>query len=131
MEAIDRLAADTNAVIDLLRSDRADPPALRSARHVLLPLPAVGELFAGAHYSDRRDENLAKVEQVVTMWGVLHPDLHTARIYGRLRGSSRQQPRTSRMNDLWIAALCLQHELPLLTNDHGFEEIAGLQVIRW
>jgi predicted nucleic acid-binding protein len=37
----------------------------------------------------------------------------------------------SKLNDLWIAALCLQHDLPLLTNDHGFDHIAGLTVIHW
>lgn len=35
------------------------------------------------------------------------------------------------MNDLWIAALCLQHALPLLTNDRGFDTIDGLAVIHW
>jgi tRNA(fMet)-specific endonuclease VapC len=131
VETIDRLAADTNAVIDLLRSDRPDPAPLRHARHILLPLPAAGELFAGAHYSDRTAENLAKVEEVVAMWSLLHPDLHTARLYGELRGASPQQLSTARVNDLWIAALCIQHEVSLLTNDRGFDAISRLKTIHW
>lgn len=64
---IERLAADANAAIDLLRADRADPPPLHNARRVLLPLPVIGELLAGAHYSDRVAENLAQVERL--QWG--------------------------------------------------------------
>jgi predicted nucleic acid-binding protein len=67
------------------------------------------------------------------MWAILSPDLETARIYGTLRGSTRQATRTtvSRMNDLWIAALCVQHSIPLLTNDRGFDVIPDLTVIHW
>lgn len=34
-------------------------------------------------------------------------------------------------HDLWIAALCLQHRLPLLSNDRDFDDIEGLQVVHW
>jgi predicted nucleic acid-binding protein len=37
----------------------------------------------------------------------------------------------SKINDLWIAALCIQHNLPLLTNDAGFDHISRLTVIHW
>jgi tRNA(fMet)-specific endonuclease VapC len=126
-----RLVADTNAIIDLVRPERTDPPPLRDSM-VLLPLPVVGELFAGAHYSDRVSENVAKIEEVIAERMILHPDLGTARVYGRLRattGAGRTSP--ARMNDLWIAALCIQHSLPLLTNDRGFDTIAELAVIHW
>ena len=127
---IERLAADANAVIDLLRTDRADPPPLRNARRVLLPLPVVGELFAGAHHSDRVEENLAQVERLLDMWTVLEPDIETARVYGRIRGSVARLS-IARINDLWIAALCIQHDLPLLSNDRGFDVIPNLITIRW
>lgn len=87
MELKPRLVADTNAIVDLVREDRPDPAPLRDAM-VLLPLPVVGELFAGAHYSGRVRENVAKIEEVVAARTVLYPDLKTARIYGRLRGAA-------------------------------------------
>lgn len=128
---IDRLAVDTNAVADLLRPTRPDPPPLHEATRVSLPLPVAGELFAGAYYSDRVAENLAEVEGLLAKWQLLIPDLHTARLYGRLRGEVRFSISTSRMNDLWIAALCIQHDLPLLTNDRGFQAVPGLAVLTW
>lgn len=34
-------------------------------------------------------------------------------------------------HDIWIAALCLQHQLPLLTNDSLFDQVSALEVIHW
>ncbi|HUR80013.1 MAG TPA: PIN domain-containing protein [Thermoanaerobaculia bacterium] len=125
-----RLAVDTTAIVDLLRPDRPVPPPLHGG-DVIFPLPVVGELLAGARQSRRIDENLVAVEDLLVERVVLTPDLETARIYGRIRGTAYGRASASRMNDLWIAALCLQHSLPLLTNDRGFDSIDGLAVIHW
>jgi predicted nucleic acid-binding protein len=34
-------------------------------------------------------------------------------------------------NDLWIAALCRQHALPLLSRDNHFDHVTGLKRIAW
>lgn len=130
---IERLAVDSNVVIDLIRKGGPVPPGLLEPGEVLLPLPVLGELLAGAYSSTRSDENLRAIETVVRNWAVLEPKLETAHHYGRLRGLFREMPRATqaRINDLWIAALCLQHNLPLLTNDRGFDIIPGLAVLHW
>lgn len=130
---IDRIAVDTNAVIDQARARRVTPPPLEEVVNVFVPLPVVGELFTGAYISTRRDENLSATELVIARWTVLAPDLDTARIYGRIRAQARllHQIGQSLTNDLWIAALCVQYSLPLLTNDQGFDRVPGLEVIHW
>jgi predicted nucleic acid-binding protein len=127
----ERLAADTNAVVAFLRDAHSPPPLLHQTRQVFLPLPVAGELFAGAHHSRRVIENLAKVEEVVAGWTILSPDLATARVYGKLRGAAGEMPSITagRVNDLWIAALCIQHSLPLLTRARQL--VAALSVIAW
>ena len=129
----DRLAADSNAVIDWLREGGAAAVALRDYATILLPMPVLGELFTGAYSSERSADNVAAVERAMMQWTILSPDAETAREYGRVRARLREMPRISqtRLNDLWIAALCIQHSVPLLTNDRGFDVIAGLTVIRW
>ena len=54
-------------------------------------------------------------------------------MYGRLRAQLNiaTTPKAAYLNDLWIAALCLQHDLPLLTNDRGFDSIPNLTTIHW
>jgi tRNA(fMet)-specific endonuclease VapC len=133
----DRFAVDTSAVIDLLRTDRSSPPLLRGSAAVFLPLPALGELYAGALRSQFRDRNLEALSAVRRDWVVLSADEPTARIYGHLRANRlttapRSEARLAgAFNDLWIAALCLQHKLPLLSNDRDFDGIEGLEVIHW
>jgi tRNA(fMet)-specific endonuclease VapC len=106
-----RLAADTNAAVDLLRKDRREPTQLASATEVFLPLPVLGELLVGAELSDERTENVAAVHAIAREWTLLLPDALTAGFYAhiaapefrRFRASPKTEP--GRKNDLWIAAL--------------------------
>jgi tRNA(fMet)-specific endonuclease VapC len=127
------LVADTNAVIDFIRQAGVLPAPLTLAETIFVPLPVVGELFTGAYASKRTVENVGAVERTISNWTVLLPDLETARVYGRIRAVLRslQSVSQGRMNDLWIAALCIQHATPLVTNDRGFDSIPDLQVIHW
>lgn len=129
-----RFAVDTNAVVDYLRESRSIPPALTTASEILLPLTVLGELFAGAFASKRAAENLDAIVRLAAIWSLLVPDSETARVYGRIRAQDRRQrtawPEPVR-NDFWIAAVCLQHNVPLLSNDKAFDAIEGLQVIHW
>jgi tRNA(fMet)-specific endonuclease VapC len=129
----ERLAIDSSAAIDLLRARDPSRSTALPAEEIVLPLPVAGELFAGAFTSPRAKESLGLVELFISRCRLLVSDEGTARLYGELR--ARQgigRPITpSKSNDLWIAALCIQHDLPLLTNDRGFERIARLRVVRW
>lgn len=128
----DGVVADTSAWVELIRQDRPDPPQIGDAASLFIPLPALGELFAGAYEGKRRDEQLAAIDQILRMATVLKPDAETAREYGRIRGILRiANLSAGKRNDLWIAALCLQHELPLLAKDRGFDEIPNLKVLHW
>jgi tRNA(fMet)-specific endonuclease VapC len=129
-----RFAVDTNAVVDYLRESRPVPPALLTASEILLPLTVLGELFAGAYASERAAENLDVIARLAAMWQVLVPDSETARIYGSIRAGDRRRRTTitePARNDFWIAAVCLQHNVALLSNDKTFDEIEGLQVMHW
>ena len=131
---IERLAVDTNAVVEYIRLDREYPRQLDEAKEVLLPLTVIGELFYGASRSDRPEHHRGSIARIINRWSPLIPDIETARIYGDIRAGASRIPaslKASKVNDFWIAALCIQHELPLLTNDGGFDNIAGLTVIHW
>lgn len=130
---IDRLAVDANAVIELIRNDRVAPAPIAEAGAIFVPLPVAGELFGGVYASRRKAENLLTIEGLLARWTLLAADLETARFYGRISAQLRSMPniQQSRINDLWIAALCIQHSLPLLSNDGGFDAIPELTVIHW
>jgi tRNA(fMet)-specific endonuclease VapC len=126
-------AVDTSAVVDLMRDDRPTPPLLLSASSVFLPATVLAELYVGALSSRRVDHHPAALETVASRWSMLAPNTNTAKFYARIRVAAglASPPSASKSNDLWIAALCLEHNLPLLTNDRGFDGIVGLQVLHW
>jgi predicted nucleic acid-binding protein len=35
------------------------------------------------------------------------------------------------MNDVWIAALCRQHELPILSRDQHFDVVPKIKRLAW
>ena len=127
----ERVIVDANAVIASLRSGSAGKAPF-SSFDPLVPVHVLGELYTGAYTSKRRDENLRLIEEVRREFPVLSPDEETARVYGSLRARYRlDKIGESKMNDVWIAALCIRHDLPLLTADHGFDSFTELRVIHW
>lgn len=126
-----RLALDSNVIIALLR-ESGDLSPHPFSFDVVVPLTALGELYAGAFMSARREVNVRVIDDFIQGRTILTPDRETARHYGALRARLRgTAPGVAKLNDLWIAALCLQHALPLLTNDRGFDTIEGLTVLHW
>ena len=62
---------------------------------------------------------------------VLVVDEDTASRYASLRGQLKRAGAPIPSNDAWIAALCLQHALPLLSCDRHFDLVKGIERIDW
>lgn len=124
-----RLALDTNRYSDFHRGDPTVARVLEQADEILLPLPAVGELRVGFAGGKRGPEN----EQVFTQFlsrpgvSVLLPDLQTTLHYAIVFHQLRRQGTPIPVNDMWIAALCLQHDLVLYARDAHFDHLPQLK----
>jgi len=135
----DRLAFDANAAIDSLRPERPFPRPLTTARELFMPLFVLAELRVGVARSQRREQNAVAVNDLSGRCRLLVPDVDTIEFYVRVRRDIERvrtvphaiEKREGFGHDLWIAALCLQHELPLLTNDSLFRDVVGLDVVNW
>ncbi|MDW8392535.1 MAG: PIN domain-containing protein, partial [Oscillochloridaceae bacterium] len=57
--------------------------------------------------------------------------VETARLYGRIKNSLQLKGRPIPENDLWIAAVALEHDLTPVTGDTHFTEIADLRIVVW
>jgi tRNA(fMet)-specific endonuclease VapC len=62
---------------------------------------------------------------------VLLPDEATPELYGRISAQLAQAGTPIPQNDIWIAALALQSDLPLATRDAHFSHVTGLQLLHW
>jgi len=122
-----KLALDTNAAIGVLNAAGQSGMATERDAAWALPVQVVGELRFGALKSSRTKENLAKIDALVGTCDVLNTTSATATTYADVRQQLRRLGRPIPENDLWIAALCLEHHLPLATNDRHFAAVIGLE----
>jgi tRNA(fMet)-specific endonuclease VapC len=122
---------DTNIVIALIAKDEIVAGSLESARAVFLPSIVLGELYYGARSSAQRERNLAQVTDLAAEVPVLVPDATTAEEYGILKARLRAKGRLIPDNDIWVAAIALQHGLALVSRDAHFREIEGLDIETW
>jgi tRNA(fMet)-specific endonuclease VapC len=120
------VALDSSVAIDVL-ADRAESLTSQPIAEFLLPVPVVGELRYGALNSTRVEQNLVEVERLVARCRILDVTVATAQVYARLRLDLKQKGKPIPENDLWIAALCVEHNLPLAFVDSHFDAVDGLQ----
>jgi tRNA(fMet)-specific endonuclease VapC len=126
-----RYLLDTNIIIALFADEADVKKNLATAEEVFLPSIAIGELCYGARKSGKPDENLARIDEFAASNVVLGCDTETARHYGEVKNKLHLKGRPLPENDIWIAALALQHNLVLVTRDGHFQEIEDLKITMW
>lgn len=128
MSASGSLLLDTNIVIALLAGEAAVVERVARAERVVLPSIVIGELYFGALRSAHAEANLRRVDELAASRAVLACTATTARRYGEVKNRQRQAGRPIPENDLWIAALALEHGLTLVTRDAHFDGLDRLDV---
>jgi tRNA(fMet)-specific endonuclease VapC len=104
----------------------------RNGDHVGIGMPTVGELLAGAEYSDTRERNLPLVEKAVRRLFIWPFDLSAAQEFGRLYAELRRSGRLIGQIDMQIAAIALNlSSRTLVTADSDFQAIPGLTTESW
>jgi len=121
---------DTNIVIGLFKGIPDFTNVFHDYSVIHLPIPVMGELYHGAENSpsNRIVGNLERLEQFAATVGILDCDRHTAKQYGSLKAAQYKRGLPIPENDLWIAALALQHDLVLITRDKHFKSVLGLHL---
>jgi tRNA(fMet)-specific endonuclease VapC len=126
-----RYLLDTNIIIALFADETVVKNNLAQANEVFISSVAVGELCYGAKKSGRAQANLARVDELIINIIVLGCNHETARQYGEVKNKLRLKGRPLPENDIWIAAVALQHDLILVTRDAHFQEVENLQTLSW
>jgi tRNA(fMet)-specific endonuclease VapC len=123
-----RLALDTYAYRLVMEGDAAAVDLVRKADRVLLPVPVVAELRFGFLNGTRGRQNEAHLVRFLDRprVAVLACDEETAIRYAELKLQLKRQGTPIPINDVWIAALVLQHQATLFTRDADFERIPQL-----
>lgn len=126
-----RIAIDTNRYTDLCRGDPEVVARVEQADWVMLPFIVLAELRAGFAVGRTGADNESVLQRFLAEPGVqvifageatIH---HYAGLYRQLRRQGTPVPT----NDLWIAALVVEHRLALLTRDQHFASLPQLRLV--
>jgi tRNA(fMet)-specific endonuclease VapC len=121
---------DTSAYSQMRRGNQAILDVVRRAETIALSAIVLGELHGGFRAGNRCAENIAQLAQFLSKPSVrvLNITEETALRYAEIDVYLRKRGRPLPRNDVWIAAVALEHGLHLVTLDAHFREIPLLLI---
>ena len=122
---------DTNALSAAADDDPAVIAILARAEDMALPVIVLGEYRHGIALSRNRASYENWVAGLLDDCMVLDINEPTTRHYADINLELRRLGKPIPTNDMWIAALCRQYSLPLLSRDHHFDFVAGNRRFDW
>lgn len=122
---------DTNALSAFADGDTAVGAILGSQARAAIPVIVLGEFRYAIAQSRHRPAYEAWLRSALAGFEVLPVAEETAVAYATLRVALKRSGRPIPANDAWIAALALQHRLPVLSRDEHFDAVPGLRRERW
>ena len=121
---------DTSAYSALRRGHQPVLDVLRRSETVAVPSVVLGEFYSGFRAGNRWAVNTAHLTQFLGKPSVrvLNVTGETALRYAEVDVFLRKKGRPIPRNDVWIAAVAMEHGLQLLTLDVHFREIPLLLI---
>src|SRR5262249_35763981 len=120
-----KVAIDTNRYVDFARGDAEVVDRMRRLSRIYVPFVVLAELRAGflcGTRSERNESNLTRFLASPRV-EVVQPDEQTTHQYARLFRQLRAQRTPIPTNDLWTAALAVQHGFHLYARDRHFDNV--------
>ena len=121
-----KLVLDTNIYCDFAeaRPDVIDAIATYG-QFVFFPSAVLGELFFGFMKGDKQQVNEKKLRQIVSRLKIEIIDINAdvARKYAMLHLALQRKGIKIPINDVWVAACCMEIGGTLLTRDKHFEHV--------
>ncbi len=119
------LALDVNRYVDFSKDVPQVVEVLQSAQRISLPYIVLGTLRAGFRRGSRSQRNERRLAEFLQSHrvDVLFADEATTHFYALINMELRQAGTPIPTNDIWIAALVLQHDLVLFSRDRHFDRV--------
>jgi len=121
-----KIVLDTNTYCDFAEGidNIVDIVATRS-KEIFIPAPVIGELHYGFRKGDRFEVNDGNLRQIIDLLKIqiIDVDLSVARKYGTIFLELVKKGRKIPINDVWVAACCMEVGGTLLTRDRHFNDV--------
>ena len=120
-----RILLDTNRYRDFCEGNKGAFDIIQRARLVYLPFVVLAELRAGFLCGTlaRQNEKSLTVFLNSPRVRVLMADEETTHHFARIFAQLRLQGTPIPVNDIWIAAITVQHDLLLFSRDRHFDSL--------
>lgn len=122
---------DTNIIIALFKNETKIVEKLSGEKNISIPVIVIGELYFGIYNSRNKEENINKLDELISTTSILSIDEITAECYGKIKIELKRSGTPIPENDIWIAALGKQFEMKIITRDNHFEKIKNLSIEQW
>lgn len=122
---------DTNALSAAADDDPAVLAILARAEQIAIPAIVLGEYRYGIAQSRHRAHYSNWLDALILDCLVLNISDETTHRYAAINLELRQMGKPIPTNDLWIAALCRQYSLSILSRDKHFDFVSGNKRIEW
>jgi tRNA(fMet)-specific endonuclease VapC len=98
---------------------------------LLIPSPVLGELYYGFMKGSRREYNERKLRELIKRLNieVIEISAEVARRYATIYLSLERKGTRIPINDVWIAACCMEAGGTLLSRDRHFETVEQIETI--
>ena len=126
-----RLILDTNALSAAAEGHPGVSKILAGAQQLALPVVVIGEYRYGIAQSRHRARYRRWLDGLIIDCRVLDVGEQTTHHYAAINVELRHAGKPIPTNDLWIAALCRQYNLPLLSRDRHFDAVSGIHRLDW
>ena len=127
-----KLVLDTTICSDYAEGlPRVVEAIVQYGQSLYLPATVLGELTYGFMKSSRQDYNEKKLRQFINRLQVeiIRVDEDVARKYGLIYFSLQKKGSKIPINDVWIAACCMEVGGVLLTRDRHFRRVEQIETI--
>lgn len=123
-----KLLLDTNRLSDALAEIPGVLDLLEAAEAILVPVIALGEIRAGFLKGKRHAANEARLTWFLSQDGIstIGVDDPVSHRYAEIHRELARRGRPIPTNDLWIAAIAIEHALVVYSRDTHFSEVPGL-----
>lgn len=122
---------DTNALSAAADDDPALIEVLGRADQIAIPVIVLGEYRYGIGQSRHRASYERWLTGLLNDCLVLDINESTTHHYAEINLELKRIGKPIPTNDLWIAALCRQHSLSLLSRDRHFDLVPDARRIAW
>ena len=122
---------DTNSLSAFADGLPVAVAAIRAANSIEVSVISLGEFRFGIAQSRYRIDYERWLQVNLPHYRILDINQETAATYAEVRQELKQSGRPIPVNDLWIAAQCRQHRLPVLSRDGHFDVVQGLRRVGW